>query len=423
MTADQIIDRIHGSYQTGSKRGLENTRALLSALGWRGETPFVHVAGTNGKGSVCAMTESVLHEAGYHTGLYTSPFLQRYQERIRLDGRPVGDDLLIPCGMRVLDAAERLKADGIFCTPFELGTALALTVFEAARTDIAVIETGMGGRLDPTNVITPAVCAVTAVGMDHMRYLGDTLEAIAGEKAGILKPGVPAVLQPAEESTAAVIRSRALEAGAPLCELNRSSLADFAVGPHSSTASFRLRRAWDGLQIGLPGAHQLMNAMTALSVIEHLQEQGWDIPEAAVRAGMARVRWPARLEWFGSVLLDGAHNAQGMEALAAFVQACLQDRPRVTLCGILEEKVSPALLDSLASVAGRAVCVTPDSPRALGAETLAALLRRRGCAAEAAGSPAEALEAARRLAGPDGVVIAAGSLYLMGELRTLLAAE
>ena len=419
-TANEIIDAIHGSYQTGSKHGLENTRALLSALGWQGKTPFVHVAGTNGKGSVCAMTERMLREAGYRTGLYTSPFLQRYQERIRLSGEPVGDALLISCGERVLAAADTLKEGGIRCTPFELGTALALTVFEAAQVDIAVIEVGMGGRLDPTNVITPLVCAITAIGLDHMFYLGDTVEAIAAEKAGILKPGVPAVLEPAEENIVGVIHRRAAEVGAPLCELHRSALTGAAVEARGSKADFMLRSRWDGLRIGLPGAHLLMNAMTALSVIEHLQEQGWNVPEAAVRAGMEKVRWPARLEWCGNVLLDGAHNAQGVQALAGFVRSCLKDRKRVLLCGILEDKVSPALLSNLASIAGRAVCVTPDSPRALRAEDLAALLQARGCDAIPADSLADALASAKRMAGQDGVIIAAGSLYLMGEMRTML---
>lgn len=186
--AQEVIAAIHGARYTGHKVGLQNTRALLDALGLNCRVPAIHVAGTNGKGSVCAMVERVLRQAGYRTGLYTSPFLQAYNERIRLDGAPVSDALLEQYGNQVLDAAEKLHGQGIQPTAFELGTALALLIFQAQQVDLMVIEVGLGGRLDPTNVITPLVSVITAIGLDHMQLLGDTVEQIAGEKAGIIKP-------------------------------------------------------------------------------------------------------------------------------------------------------------------------------------------------------------------------------------------
>lgn len=180
LNARQVVDAIHASRATGDKQGLRNTRMLLDALGLRMDWPAVHVAGTNGKGSVCAMTESILRYAGLHTGLYTSPFLQAYHERIRLDGLPVTDEQLAAYGNPVIAAAKKLASQGVHATPFEHGTALAASVFEGEQVDAAVCEVGLGGRVDPTNVLTPRVCAITAIGLDHMSILGDTLAQIAG---------------------------------------------------------------------------------------------------------------------------------------------------------------------------------------------------------------------------------------------------
>ena len=318
-------------------------------------------------------------------------------------------------GRAVLAAAESVPA-----TPFELGTALALTAFNGERVDAAVVEVGLGGRLDPTNVVEPTVCAITAIGMDHMDFLGNTLTEIAGEKAGIIKPGVPVVCQPGEPGVEAVFREKAEAAGAPLTQSSREQVTNAVCGARGSRADFHLAEEWPGLELGLPGEHQLLNALTALAVIEVLREQGFAIPREAVYEGMKRVFWPARLEWCGNILLDGGHNAQGIEALSGFVHAHLEDRRRVLLVGVLREKLSREMLLGLAGLGEPVFTVTPDSPRAMPAEELAAALREAGCGAEAAGTLREGLTAARRAAGEDGTVIAAGSLYLMGELRSLL---
>ena len=420
MTAQEVIETMYAARYTGQKVGLQNTQALLDALHVRMTMPTVHVAGTNGKGSVCAMLESILRCSGRKTGLYTSPFLQNYNERIRIDGEPVSDDMIAHYGTRVLDAAKKLHDSGIIPTTFELGTALAFLIFQEERVDAAVIEVGLGGRIDPTNVLTPTVSVITAIGMDHMQYLGDTLTAIAGEKAGIIKAGVPVVASPAAIDVAEVFRSTAAEKHAPLTQLRGAQIEHAVTGMTSSAADFALARTWKQVRIGLAGEYQLTNALTALGAVEALTACGADIPEQAVYDGVAQVRWPARLEWCGQVLLDGAHNAQGVAALQTYVGKHLADRRRVLLTGVLEEKLHAEMLHGLTKLADGIVTVTPDSPRAMQGEELARRLHACGASVQAAGTLEEGLRLARTLAGADGVVIAAGSLYLAGELRTLL---
>lgn len=420
LSANEVIDAIHGAYYTGSKNGLNNTRLLLERICPQLTVPVVHIAGTNGKGSTCAMLESVLRHAGLRTGLYTSPFLQSYQERIRLDGEPLADDLLEKYGNPLVAAAEAMDAQGDHPTPFELGTGLALSVFQGEQVDIAVVEVGLGGRLDPTNVLIPRVCGIAAIGLDHMHILGDTLEAIAGEKAGIMKPGVPVVCHPATEGVAAVFAAQAAALGAPLRQLTDDMLCSADCGAHGSTATYQLENTWEELRLSLPGAHQLTNAMTVLGIVEELRKQGFDIPENAVREGLAATVWPARLEWAGNVLIDGAHNAQGIAALRAFVEAHLMDKRRVLLTGVLSEKLQPEMLANVCALADTAFTVTPDNHRAMTAAEYAQHLAEGGITATACDTLEDALEKARAAAGEDGVVIAAGSLYFAGMLRTAL---
>ena len=420
LTAQQVIDAIHGSYQTGSKNGHRNVLALLEAMGVTMKTPYIHVAGTNGKGSTCAMLASVLKAADYKVGLYTSPFLQHYQERIRLNGVPLTDDLMVKYGNPLVEAAKTLEAAGDFVTPFEMGTALALAAFDGEDCDFAVIEVGMGGRLDPTNIINPMACAITAIGLDHMGFLGDTLEEIAGEKAGIIKQNVPVVCYPAQESVRRVFAEAAAAKHAPLIQLDESAILHAAGDMYGSTVTYQLADEWDNLRIGLPGQYQQRNAMTVLALVEELRRQGHHIPEEAIRKGLAETVWPARLEWSGNVLIDGAHNPQGVDALVQYVDAYLADRRRVLLTGVLADKLQPEMLGQMVHIARDIVTVTPDTPRAMPAVEYASHLNACGGHATAAASLSEGLRMALDLAGEDGVVIAAGSLYFAGALRTEL---
>ncbi|MDO5436349.1 MAG: folylpolyglutamate synthase/dihydrofolate synthase family protein [Clostridia bacterium] len=421
LDARQVIDRIHGAIGDGSKNGLDNTRKLIGMLDCAPRVPVIHVAGTNGKGSTCAMTASVLKEAGYRTGLYTSPFLQIYNERIRINGTPVSDDVLAREGNRVLQAAEELKKEGVFATPFELGTALALRVFAAENVEYIVLEVGMGGRLDPTNAVEhPSVCAITAIGLDHMQYLGDTLTAIAGEKAGIIKEGVPVVCHTQPPEVEAVFRAAAERKHARLIMTDPSMILKEESRRTGTRADLKTAAEWKDLWIPLPGKHQVTNTLVVLGIIDELRARGTDIPDEAVYRGIASTVWPARAEWRGALLMDGAHNAQGVTSLADYVQRELQDTPRVLLTGVLKEKLSDEMLRKLACMARTAVTVTPDSPRAMAASELAEILKEYGMNVTAAGSIAEGLQTARELAGEHGVVIATGSLYFVGQLRGIV---
>ena len=426
-TAEEVVKEIHSSLGDGDKQGLRNTAALLEVLQAWPVCPVIHVAGTNGKGSVCAMLSSVLTNAGYRTGLYTSPFLQTYRERIRLNGRPVPEEMLARYGNETLDAAEKMKREkGYHATPFELGTALAFRTFRGEGAEMIVSETGMGGRLDPTNAVPkPAVCGITAIGMDHMQYLGNTLGQIAGEKAGIIKAGVPVVCYPpAGEEVRRVIAGAAEERNAPLTLLDRKQVHVLAENERYSVADFETKhRKWTEMKISLPGSHQLLNALVALGIIDELEQQGIRIPEEAVRRGLEEVSWPGRLEWCGNVLLDGAHNAQGLKAFRQFTDRLPADRKKVLLTGVLKEKLTEEMLGELAAVADEAVTVTPGSPRALPAEELERLLQGRGVKTSAAESVGEGLRLAKELAGENGLVLAAGSLYFTGALRNELGLE
>ena len=423
LTAREVIDAIHGSYQTGSKNGHRNVLALLAHMGVTMKTPCIHVAGTNGKGSTCAMLASILKAAGYKVGLYTSPFLQHYQERIRLNGVPLTDELMVKYGNPLVEAAKALESAGDFVTPFEMGTALALAAFDGEDCDFAVIEVGMGGRLDPTNIIRPIACAITAIGLDHMGFLGNTLEEIAGEKAGIIKANTPVVCYPAQESVRRVFAQKAAELNAPLVQLDEAAILAASGDMYGSTATYQLENTWRDMQISLPGQYQQRNAMTVLALVEILRKQGHALPEDAVRKGMAETIWPARLEWAGNVLIDGAHNPQGVAALVDYVDANLADKHRVLLSGVLADKLQPEMLGQMVHIASEIVTVTPDTPRAMSAADYAAHLNACGGHAVPASTLAEGLNMALDLAGEDGVVIAAGSLYFAGALRTELNLE
>ena len=421
LNAQQVIDAIHGSYQTGSKNGHRNVQALLEHMGVMMKTPYIHVAGTNGKGSTCAMLASILKAAGYKVGLYTSPFLQHYQERIRLKGVPLTDDLMVKYGNPLVEATNALAAQGDFVTPFEMGTALAFAAFDGEACDIAIIEVGMGGRLDPTNIIQPIVCAITAIGLDHMGFLGNTLEEIAGEKAGIIKQNTPVVCYPAQESVQQVFARKAAEMNAPLVQLKEEAILCAQGDMYGSTVSYQLDGTWQDMRINLPGQYQQRNAMTVLALVEELRKQGYNLPMDAVCKGLAETVWPARLEWAGQVLIDGAHNPQGVDALVQYVDAYLADKRRVLLSGVLADKLQPEMLGQMVHIANDIVTVTPDTPRAMAAVDYAAHLNAQGGHATPAESLAEGLHMALAKAGEDGVVIAAGSLYFAGALRTELS--
>ena len=422
MTEQEAIAKIHSVYPSGKKNGLANMRALMDKLGNpQSALRMVHVAGTNGKGSTCAMIERMLREAGYKTGLYTSPYIEVYNERIRINGKPVDGDTLAALVEAVFPAVEACNAEGVAITEFELGTALAFMAFHKAQVDVAIIEVGLGGRLDPTNIITPLVSVITEVGMDHMAYLGDTIEAIAREKAGIMKPGVPVVLSAQDKAARTVLESEAARIG---CEVIAPQAARVLEMQEGVTLDVNTQnKTIHDLAVSLAGGHQAENASAALGAVDALGRFGYAVPETAIRAALADVHWPGRLERFGSILLDGAHNDPGVRALCAYCDKWLNRDKTVLLTGMMEDKETAKMAAMLSSRVRMAVTTQPGVPRAMAAGKLADTFAKNGLAVHAEADVAGALALARRLAGEDGTVLCAGSLYLIGAVRSLLREE
>lgn len=417
-----------------SRLGLSRMVDLLERLGRpQDDLRFVHVAGTNGKGSVCAYLASVLQAAGYKVGLFTSPFILCFEERIRVNGENIRAEELARAVQAVRPAAEAVEADtGDHPTEFELMAAVAFEHFRAVGCDIVVLEVGLGGRLDATNVIDASEASVICrIGLDHTDLLGDTVAAIAGEKAGIVKPGCPVASWPQEREAMAIIEAVAAERG---CELVVPDFSQLAVEPLAGAA---LRRfSWQGqeLETRLLGSYQPFNAALALETVRVLRGRGWDIPEEAEVAGIASARWPGRFEMVAAsplTIVDGGHNPQGAEALAASLADLLGEEGRGSVdfaLGVLADKDYPAMVRAVAPWARSFSVYAPTSPRALSADELAACVREvlgeegraddvpvRVCA-----EAAEALRAARAAAGSQGVAVAFGTLYAIADLMAAL---
>ena len=413
MTCEEAVAYIENYTWSKSRLGLERTRALLHALGDpQKQLKFVHVAGSNGKGSTCAMLERILRAAGYRTGLYISPYIQDFCERIQLAGENIPRDRLAAVTERVAAAADAMDDHP---SQFELVTAIGMVYFAEEHADLVVLEVGMGGALDSTNVIdAPEAAVLTNIGLEHTEYLGDTVAAIAETKAGIVKPGCSCVCYDGDPEAAAVVRRICAERGVPLTE------ADFTqIEPRESSLDGQ-RFSYRGTEydLSLLGRHQLYNAAVALETVGVLRGRGWAIDEAAVQTGLREVRWPARLEVLGReplFLLDGGHNPQCAEALAGSLKELLPGEKAVFLMGVLADKDYPAIVDTLAPLASAFFCLTPLSDRALPADDLAAFLAARGLPAQACGDIPAGIEAALEAGGP---VVAFGSLYLAGAVRT-----
>lgn len=417
MTGEEAVAYIHSYGWESHAPGLDRIRELLRRLGDpQRELKFIHVAGTNGKGSVCACLASVLEAAGFRVGLNTSPHLERFHERIRVNGEMISDKALAALIEEIRPAAVAMAEHP---TEFELITAAALLYFRRERCGVVVLETGLGGALDASNVIdTPELAVLTAMGMDHAAILGSTLSDIAAAKAGIIKPDGDVVSRGGCPEADEVFRRVCRERGAALTKLDLSRLTVRELSLDGTVFDFA---PFENLTVPLVGAYQAENAALALTALERLREKGWDIPEKAVRQGLATVRWPGRLEVLGrapTFLLDGAHNAHGMRAAMESLQTLFPRKSMVFLLGILADKNTGEMLDLLAPLIGKAFVLRPDSPRALDPAELCAMLAERNVEACPCDSAEEGIRAAIDAAGNEGTVCALGSLYLCGEVRT-----
>lgn len=399
----------------GSKPGLERMAAMLDALGNPQDgMKFVHVAGTNGKGSCAAMTASILKAAGYKTGLYTSPYLYRFNERMQIGGKEIEDDVLAELVTRVKPIAEAMEDHP---TVFELMTVTALLWYKEAGCDIVVLEVGLGGRLDATNVIAAPECAVIMnIGLDHTEILGDTLEQIAFEKAGILKPGTEAVLFQQSESVTEVVQKRCDELGIAL------HIPDFTAIKVEFDSLYGQTFTYKGESYALPllGAHQLKNAATVLEVVEVLRGRGWKLEQSDVEHGLYAVHWPGRFELLSEeplFVVDGGHNPQCALTVRDNLLRYFPDKRRILLLGVLRDKDYPALTEILNEAADEYICITPDSHRALPAQELADFLNRYNKPVAVCDSIRDGVSLALDRSDEGSVVCAVGSLYSVGEIR------
>jgi dihydrofolate synthase / folylpolyglutamate synthase len=414
-TPEQALAFLHSRSPSTVLLGLERMRAALAELGHpERRFPAVHVAGTNGKGSTCAMVEAVLRQARFRVGLYTSPHLVRFNERIRLEGVDISDTDL---GRRLLQVLQRAPTAAEL-TYFELGTLVAFWHFAEEAVDFAVLETGLGGRLDATSTCLPVATAVTALGLDHTELLGDTLSAIAREKAGIFRSGVPAVVARQEGEAEDVLCQEAARVGAPLLREG----VDFALTGQGTQLVFTHgARRLDGLVLGLAGEHQRHNAAVALCLLDILQAEGAPISEEAKRLGLRTVRWPGRLEEVAGtplLLLDGAHNPQGVEALLTALNTTYAGRRvHLVFAAVHDKDVGGMLARLLPRMASATFTPLPNTSRGLLPAAYLPLAQEALAEVHVAESPAVALDEAVARAAKDDIVLVAGSLYLLGALK------
>ena len=416
MTEQAAIAYIENYGWSTTRLGLSRTRELLHRLGDpQKQLKFIHVAGSNGKGSACAMFESILRAAGYKTGLYTSPYIQTFHERIQINGVPIPGDRLAEITARVQPIADAMEDHP---SQFELVTAIGMQYFHEEGCQIVVLEVGMGGELDSTNVIdAPELAVITNIGLEHTEYLGNTLAEIAATKSGIIKPGCHCVCYDGAEEVTRVVRAVCAARDVPVFPVAFSRLTPQTYSLEGQTFT------WDGADyhLSLLGPHQLHNAALVLTGIEALRTRGWEIPPASVETGLKTVTWPARLEVLCRdplFILDGGHNPQCAEALANSLDQLSPGQRVVFLAGVLADKDYPGIVSIMLPYAKSFVCVTPDSPRRLTAEDFAAYLTAQGAEAMACQSIEDGVYQALATAGPAGIVVAFGSLYLAGAVRT-----
>ena len=420
MTVEQALDYIHSVCWKGMVPGLSRINALLEKMGNpHRQMKYVHIAGTNGKGSTAAMTASILRKAGYCTGLYTSPYIYQYGERMQVNGELISDEELIAITEYIKPLADSMEESP---TEFELTTAIGFEFFKRKGCDIVVLEVGLGGLLDATNVIpTPEVAVITNIGLDHTEILGHTLEEIAMNKAGIFKENGHAVIYRGTPSVEAVFEKVCAEKN---IQLKKADFAGLKLHSHDLFGQVFDCGARKNLRLPLLGDHQLHNAAVVLGVADTLMEKGWKITEENVYDGMRDVTWPGRFDIVSRdplFIIDGGHNPQCIEALVKNIQDYLQDRTVIALTGVLADKDYGDMYKPVMPLVQEFVCITPANPRKLDADKLAAFLEGAGAKATPCVTTRDGVIKAIELAGKNGVVLCFGSLYSIGEIHQGLA--
>ncbi len=416
MNYQEALNYIHSNFWQGSKPGLERTQALLKKLGNpEKKLRFIHVAGTNGKGSFCSMLSSVLIEQGYRVGTYTSPYILRFNERMKINGNDIPDEKLAQITEEIRPIADSLEEKP---TEFELITAIAMKYFYEEKCEIVVLECGMGGRLDSTNVIeNPVLSVITGIALDHTAFLGDTIPKIAGEKAGIIKENRPILFCGKDPEAEKVIAEKAASLSAPFYTIDRRGMKLEEITLEGT------RFSWKGFKnifIPLLGTYQPENAQNVLLATELLNKEGITISENAVKNGLKMVKWPARYEIVSKdplIICDGGHNPEGIESAVKSTKQYFDNEKLLVVTGVMADKDHRYMSRCISEIAEEVFCITPENPRALKGAEYAAEFRSLGIRARHADSPKEALELAISEAKREKkAILCVGSLYMYGQI-------
>lgn len=423
MDYKEAMDFIHGTHKFGSKLGLDTIRQLLELMdNPHKKLKFVHVAGTNGKGSTVAFTSSILRQAGYRVGVYTSPSIQRFSERIRINEEEISEDAIATIAGDIKYRIDLLlKNGGEHPTEFEIVTALALRYFCEMSCDVVILEVGLGGRFDATNVIdTPLVSVITTINYDHMDRLGDTLEEIAFQKAGIIKEGGDVILYPQKDSVEQVFREVCIQKHANLNRVDFSNLRILKYDMDGQVFDFD---RYKSLEIKLLGEHQAKNAALSLKVVELLTRKGYYVTEEHIRKGLLNAKWPGRLEVLSRkpvVIIDGAHNPEGAQVMVNALKKYFPGRRITFIMGVMADKEYEEIIKVVMPIAERFITVAPLVSRALPADKLADTIKKYCSDVTVGYSVEDALRKSMERAGENGIVCAFGSLYYIGEIRSLM---
>lgn len=429
MNYEESLAYISSTYPLGIKLGLENIERLLARLGNpQDRMRILHVAGTNGKGSTCAFLSSVLTEAGYRVGMYTSPYLEVFNERIRINGENIDNEQLAKAATKVRKVIEQLNSEGYpHPSEFEVTTAIGFVCFEMEEVDFVILEVGLGGRFDATNAVRyPLVTVITSISIDHVQYLGGTLREIAFEKAGILKENTPLVLYPQEAEAEAEILRIAEERSVPVTKVETEKIRDRSSSLSGQCIDMELfGERFSQIRISLLGEHQLKNALTAVTVLKLLEKRGEiSLTEEVLRKGLEKTRWAGRLEILSDrplTLIDGAHNEDGAQVLAKAIRELLGDYEITLVFGMLKDKEVEKVAKILMPLASRVITASVRNERSMTAEELAEKILPYHGAVRTSSNLQEAVETAGKITrGEKGAIVYAGSLYMIGEVRTLL---
>ncbi len=421
MTYEEALAFIHSTEWQGSRPGLSRITELMEKLGNPEKAlNFVHVAGTNGKGSFCAMLDSVLRRAGYKTGLFTSPFIEFFEERIQFNGEMISKDELAETVSEVKDACLSMTDPP---TEFEVLTAIGFVYFKKKNADIVILECGMGGRLDSTNIIpSPVLSVITGIALDHVAFLGDTVEKIAYEKAGIIKPSRPVLYGGKDKSAEEVIKSVAIEKGCTYYKKDASALTCGKISLKGSTFGYK---KYKNLSLSLLGTYQPENAANVIEAVEILRKEGYKISDTSLREGLRETEWKGRFERlrdYPPVFFDGGHNEEGVTAAVRTVKECFGKKKINVISGVLKDKDYEKIASKIAEISDTVFTVTPDSPRALDSESYADVFKSKGKNAVSCGSFDEAVEKAYTKSLKSGKpILCVGSLYSYPDFKKALS--